>query len=467
MLILALTPIIFLILTLFGLKLPLTKAAPMTFAYTLMLTWIKWDISTANLVGVMAKSGLLTLDVMVILFGAILFLSFLKQVNRITPMQEKLSELSHDKRIQGLLLAWLFGSFLEGISGFGTPAAIVAPLMVSLGFAPLQAVLLSLLANSTAVTFGAVGTPLRVGFAALDTSGIATQAALINLLSGWLVPIMMVAVISENIRQFRSGIIYALLAGAMFLIPYYLFSHLGFEFPSIFGGAIGLTLAMLFLKSQETSWGSLVKAFMPYLMLIGVLITGKFTFSGLNYQLQLASGLTHTLNLFNPGFAFLSVILILNLKHSINVRSLAMKTTSTLGSAAMAIFFTSALSYLLILSGILETLSTVLVSSFLPAYAAGIGGFGSFLAGSATVSNLLFGKVQLLSAQTVGVSSSLVLALQLVGAGIGNMIALANILAVQAAVGMSGQEAKILKRLLLPCFLYLLLVGLWGLTFNQ
>jgi lactate permease len=463
MLILALTPILLLIITLFGFKLPLTKAAPITFSYTLILTWIKWDLSLTALVGVISKSGLLTLDVMVILFGAILFLDYLRQVNLILPMQDKLSELSQDKRIQTLLLAWLFGSFLEGISGFGTPAAIIAPLMVSLGFAPFQAVILSLLANSTAVTFGAVGTPIRVGLASLDISGVATQAALINLLAGWLVPVMMLAVVSNNVRHFRSGLIWAFAAGLIFLIPYYLFSHLGFEFPSIFGGAIGLAIAMLYLKPKKTSLTSLAFAFLPYLLLICVLVVGKFVFSPFSFQFQLAPGLAHNMNFFNPGFAFLTVILILNFKRSAKLSPLVLKTSGLLQKTAVAIFFTSALSYLLIQSGLLQTLSSVIVSSFLPFYAAALGAFGAFLAGSATVSNLLFGKIQFLAAQKIGVSSSLVLALQLVGAGIGNMIALANILAVQAAVGMAGEEAKILKRLIIPCLIYLVVVGLWGL----
>jgi lactate permease len=460
---LSLSPILLLIFMLFWLRLPLTKAAPLTFIYTLLLTWFEWGLSFPAFMGVILKSGLLTIDVMIILLGAILFLSYLREINLISPLQDKLSELTHDKQIQTLLLAWLFGSFLEGISGFGTPAAIIAPLMVSLGFAPLQAVLLSLLANSTAVTFGAVGTPIRVGFSSFDISGVATQAALINLLVGCLVPVMMLAVVSDSRQHFRRGLIWAIASGLIFLIPYYLFSFLGFEFPSIFGGALGLALAMIYLKKRETSFFSLAQAFMPYLLLILVLVVGKFIFSPFTFHFKPAPELLHTINLFNPGFAFVTVIIILNLNRNVELLPLIIKTYSSLHKTALAIFFTSALSYLLIISGILQSLSTVVVSSFLPLYAAFLGAFGSFLAGSATVSNLLFGEIQFQAAQKVGITTNLVLALQLVGAGVGNMIALANILAVQAAVGMKDQEASILKKLLLPCFIYLIFVGICGL----
>jgi lactate permease len=139
-LLLSFTPIVFLFLTLFYCKWPLTKAAPATFVYTLILTWLKWDLSLPLLASLTLKSALLAIDVLVILFGAILFLGYLRASGLIVPMQMRLSEISHDKRIQAFLLAWLFGSFLEGISGFGTPAAIIAPLMVGLGFPALQAV---------------------------------------------------------------------------------------------------------------------------------------------------------------------------------------------------------------------------------------------------------------------------------------------------------------------------------------
>lgn len=459
MFVLALTPIFLLIVLLFGLKWPLTKASPSIFIYTLVLTWFKWDISVSHLFGILMKAGLLTFDMMLIIFGAIFFLAYLRKASLINPMQSKLAELSQDKRVQVLLLAWLFGSFLEGIAGFGTPAAIVAPLLVSLGFLPIKAVLLSLLANSTAVTFGAVGTAIRVGFASLDITGVAIKAAFINLWLGWIVPVMMLAVVSDNWQHFKKGLIWAFAAALVFLIPYSLSAQLGFEFPSIFGGAVGLLVAIFYLKPKQTSTLSLVQVFSPYLFLIGILVIGKWIFINFNIRLSLGADLSHNLSLFNPGFAFLTVILILNHKKTLMLRPLILGSLLPLRGVAVSLFFTCALSYLLITSGLLETLSNVIVSSYLPFYAAAIGAFGAFLAGSATVSNLLFGQMQFLAASKQAIDSSLILALQLVGAGAGNMIALANILAVQAAVGMQGEEAKILKRLILPCLIYLFFVG--------
>lgn len=466
MFVLALTPIVLLVVLLFWFKWPLSKAAPSIFIYTLLLTWFKWDVSAYQFLGIFFKAGLLTLDVVLILFGAIFFLGFLQSANLIRPMQSTLAELTQDKRVQALLLAWLFGSFLEGIAGFGTPAAIVAPLLVSLGFGPLKAILLSLLANSTAVTFGAVGTAIRVGFASLDISGVASQAALINLLVGWLVPMMMLAVVSDSWLHFRKGLVWAIAAAVVFLIPYYFSAQFGFEFPSIFGGAVGLFIAISYLRPKHISALSLGQVFSPYLLLIGILVIGKWIFLHFSILLTMGAGLTHNLSLFNPGFAFLTVILILNRKRCLALRPLILSAALPLRNVAISIFFTCALSYLMITSGLLQTLTSVVVSKFLPFYAAGIGAFGAFLAGSATVSNLLFGEMQFLAAEQMAIDSSLVLALQLVGAGAGNMIALANILAVQAAVGVSGEEGPILKRLMLPCLIYLLLVGCIGMAMD-
>src|SRR5690606_16051231 len=75
-----------------------------------------------------------------------------------------------------IVIAWLFGSFIEGASGFGTPAAIVAPLLVALGFPALSAVIIGMMVQSTAVTFGAIGTPVLIGLNNGLTSGFVSEA---------------------------------------------------------------------------------------------------------------------------------------------------------------------------------------------------------------------------------------------------------------------------------------------------
>lgn len=493
MFLLAISPVILLVLFLFVLKWQLVKAAPVIFFYTAFLALWKWSLPFDHLFAALMKGALLSADVMLIVFGAVLFLNFLRSLGIIRSMEENLRALSPDKRIQAILLAWLFGSFIEGVSGFGTPAVVVAPLLVGLGFTPMTAILVTLLANSTAVPFGAVGTPIRIGLAGLDTAGVPLRTALINLFSGLLIPLMILIVVGKNEsngrwKAFVQCLPWAIFAALVFLIPYCLFSMLGQEFPSIFGGAIGLTLAIISLRygflvpkdhaASSVKLGKLTRAFTPYLLLLVFFILGKLVFSTLQVRLKLGGGLTHSLQLFNPGLGFLSVVILLAFYYRKSVSELVTlgKTTmGPLGKAALSIFFISSMTYVMTVTGhqgptrpgMVESLASFIMTPALPYYSAFIGGFGSFLAGSATVSNLLFGELQTQAAQSLGLNIPWILALQLVGSGAGNMIALSNILAVQAAVGSGEKEAKVLLLLIVPCLLYLIVSTLVGILLSK
>src|SRR5690606_36498376 len=114
-----------------------------------------------------------TVGVLWIIFGAILLLNTLKHSGGITAIRAGFTTISPDRRIQAIIIAWLFGCFIEGASGFGTPAAIAAPLLVAIGFPAMAAVLMGMLVQSTPVSFGAVGTPIIVGGnTGLDTASV-------------------------------------------------------------------------------------------------------------------------------------------------------------------------------------------------------------------------------------------------------------------------------------------------------
>jgi len=187
---LALSPILLFIMLLFVVRWPLFKAAPIVFLYTTIVAITIWKSPLSELFSAVGKGGLLSLDIIFIILGAVVFLRFLEGTGQIVKMQENLKALSPDPRLQAVFLAWFFGSFIEGISGFGTPAVIVAPLLVGIGFSKLTAISIALLANSTAVTFGAVGTPVRIGFADLHANGLNILAAKLSILPGILVPVM-------------------------------------------------------------------------------------------------------------------------------------------------------------------------------------------------------------------------------------------------------------------------------------
>jgi lactate permease len=460
---LAASPLILLILLIFGLRWTLVRSGPVVFMFTAFIAFWGWNLSGGELISASFKGFLLSLDIVLIVFGAILFVLFLRQTGALNKVEAALERLSPLKEHQAILLAWPFGSFIEGISGFGTSGAILAPFLVGIGFKPLTSMLIVLVANSTAVTFGAVGTPVRVGLAGLINSDFSSLAATINFLPGLLIPFFILGFAvqereTERWKHYKHSMPFALFAGLSFLLPYVFFARFGSDYPSLLGGAMSLPLCCLYLTRAWSKLKLLLMAFAPYIFLIVTLVVGKKAFEDFNYVVNLGSGLQHTVRTFNPGFAFLTVMLVLNVRYAQPLSSfstLAKTASSSLIKAFASIFFFGSITYVLVVSGMIKMLAQNLTGPKLPFYSAFIGAFGSFLAGSATVSNLLFGGLQQQAALEVGLGVSTILALQLTGAAAGNMIALPNILAVQAAVREEGMERVGLMKLVLPCVAYI------------
>ncbi|MFT4790319.1 MAG: lactate permease, partial [Paraglaciecola sp.] len=161
----ALTPILAVFVLLVVLRMPATKAMPLSFIATTVSAFFIWQMPLIQIIASVLEGWVIGLTIVWIVFGAILLLNTLQFSGAIAVLRAGFTHITADRRIQVVIIGWLFVSFLEGAAGFGTPAAIVAPLLVTLGFPALAAVVLTLIADSSAVSFGAVGTPVTVGMA--------------------------------------------------------------------------------------------------------------------------------------------------------------------------------------------------------------------------------------------------------------------------------------------------------------
>ncbi|MDP7324173.1 MAG: L-lactate permease [Candidatus Woesearchaeota archaeon] len=488
-LLLALSPVL-LVVVLLLFKKPLTTAAPLTYVYTLGIVLFVWKMMPSAVVASSLKGLLVGIDILLIIFGAIFFLEFLKKTGLLVSIEYYLSRITGDRRLQAIIIAWLFGSFIEGSAGFGTPAAIVAPLLVGIGFPALEAVAIALIADSTSVVFGAVGTPIRIGLSGLEIGQIPQMSAWLNMFLGLMVPVLILVVLCTHEKKWKHimpALPFALYTGAAFTIPHYIFSFLGPEFPSLLGGLVGLVVVSLttrkgfLVPKKELHFGrkkvklkaehTLLKAGFPYLLLSGFLIGGKYLLS--SFRIPLGEGLSHMFSLYNPGIMFILTVLIVNLlykEHHICVDACE-EASTIMHKPFIAIAFTVGFVQLMVNSGMnsvgggsmISIIAGLAETSLLPFISPFIGAFGAFIAGSATVSTLLFGKFQFLAATNLGLNTSKILALQLVGAGVGNMIALTNIIAAQATVKLYHKEMSILKMTIIPCLIYLFVAGVVGL----
>ncbi|MCG8402307.1 MAG: L-lactate permease, partial [Firmicutes bacterium] len=160
---LSLTPILVVFIFLVFLRWPAKHAMPLAWAYTGIIGVLVWKMDVVRVIASSIQGVIVAVTILYIVFGAILLLNTLTHSGAVTTIRRGFMDITPDRRIQAIIIAFLFGAFIEGAAGFGTPAAVAAPLLVVLGFPAMAAVLTALIIQSTPVSFGAVGTPILIG----------------------------------------------------------------------------------------------------------------------------------------------------------------------------------------------------------------------------------------------------------------------------------------------------------------
>ncbi|MEO1622491.1 MAG: L-lactate permease, partial [Cyanobacteria bacterium J06632_3] len=267
----ALLPLATVCMLLIVVRRPARQVMPIAYLVTAGIALWGWQVPAAQVAAASVQGLVAAIEILYIVFGAILLLNTLRASGAITTIRQSLLGISPDRRIQVILIAWLFGSFIEGASGFGTPAVITVPLMVAVGFPPMAAVVSALIIQSTPSTFGAVGTPLLIGIdaglsgipivtAQLTALGL-TQLEYLALVGRWaavfhgiigtFLPLVLVSTLTASFgeqRSIKDGLAvwkFALFAGLAFTVPYVLTALvLGPEFPTLIGGLVGLGIVI-------------------------------------------------------------------------------------------------------------------------------------------------------------------------------------------------------------------------------
>jgi len=265
----AMIPIISVFTFLVLLKWPAKRAMPVSLIITAIVAYFLWGTSESVIMAATLNGVVTTVEIMLIVFGAVLLLNTVKESGAISTIRQGFINISPDRRIQAIIIAWLFGAFIEGAAGFGTPAAIAAPLLVAIGYPAMAAVLVALIIQSTPVSFGAIGTPILVGVngsladqpSVINALGnmeyqayllkIAANVGLLHAIVGTFIPLFMVCMLTRFFgkeRSFTEGLKvwkFALFAGVSFTLPYYLIAvFLGPEFPSLIGALIGMMIVI-------------------------------------------------------------------------------------------------------------------------------------------------------------------------------------------------------------------------------
>jgi lactate permease len=281
----ALLPIlsVFVLIVLF--RWPATRAMPVAYLLTTLLSLLVWRVPLSQIAAASCDGLVTAASILYIVLGAVLLLNMLQESGAIHAIRRSMFLISPDRRVQAIIVAFFFGAFIEGSAGFGTPAAVAAPILVAVGFPAMAAVMVTLIIQSTPVSFGAVGTPILIGVNAglngqaevmdyirahaIDfpayLKAIAGKVAIIHGITGTLIPLILVMMMGRFFGQKRkwtdgfSVLPFALFAGVCFTVPYTLTGvFLGPEFPTLVGSLLGLIIVIPAAKSgfllPEAQW---------------------------------------------------------------------------------------------------------------------------------------------------------------------------------------------------------------------
>lgn len=543
---LSLMPIAAVALFLVVLRWPARRAMPISYVVAAALALFVWRVPGIKVAAASVLGLIIAAELLFIIFGAILLLNTLEQSGGLATIRQSFRGITPDRRIQVIIIAWLFGAFIEGSAGFGTPAAVAVPLLVGLGFPAMAAVTAGMIIQSTPVSFGSAGTPIIIGvhtglqgqssvlefcaeqgmaYGPTFLAAIGLRVAILHAIAGTLVPLFVVAIMTRFFgrnRSLREGIEvwpFALFAALAMTVPYVAAAYLlGPEFPTLTGALFGLAIVVpaakrgFLVPGPEKAWdfdgeehwdpvwtGSIrihptavmrtvgtVNAWIPYVLVALLLVLTRLRnlplydwVYGVALPVEniLGTSLSRTVRpLYLPGAVFITVSLMTCLLHRTNLRSYGRAwraSARTLVSASTALVFTVPMVQVFINSAAgaadfprmplaLASGVEALSGGAWPLLAPAIGGIGAAVAGSNTVSNMMFSLFQFDVGLRIHVDPLWIVALQAVGGAAGNTICVHNVVAASAVVGLAGQEGTIIRKTLPVFAYYALLPGAVG-----
>lgn len=426
-----------------------------------------------------------------IIVTAIFLYNLSVETGQFEVIKNSLSAISNDRRIQAILIAFCFGAFLEGAAGFGTPVAISAAMLAGIGFEPVYAAGVALIANTAPVAFGAIGIPIVVGskVSGVDMMALSKMVGRQLPFFSLLIPFYMSVVIAGWRKTLEIWPVLLVSGGSFALTQFLVSNYLGPYLPDILSSAVTILCTAIFVriwhpkdiwtfKHEEVAEkaklqftpGQVFRAWAPFILLsifiaawgiksvkavLDQLLTLKFPISGLDKQvidhLGKPKEALFVLNFFSAAgtaifFAALLSIPIVGASFNMAIK-VAVKTLRTLKWAIFTTSFILAFAFLMNFSGMAITLGFAFASTgvLFPLFSAFLGWLGVFMTGSDTSTNALFGKLQEVTARQIGIDPVLTVATNSSGGVMGKMISPQSIAVATAATGMPGREGELFR----------------------
>lgn len=502
----AMLPILFLFWALVIRKMKGYQASLLTMALALVIALLAYHMPVRIALLSLVNGALYGLfPICWIIIPAVFLFNITVKSGQFEIVRHFMAATTSDRRMQALLIAFSFGSFLEGTAGFGAPVAITAAMLVGLGFDPLYAAGICLIANTAPVAFGSIGIPITV---ASQVTGIPEMA--ISQMLGRTLPALSLLmpfyliVLMSGFKKAMEVLPAILVSGISFaLLQWFSSNYLGPSLPDVFAGLGSILSLLLFLKCWKPKkiWrfpnevsatidmpvhytsGQIVRAWSPFLLLTALIITWglqpvkdwlnvagqwQFPMPGLHNAIRDVKGnlVAHVFKLnylSATGTAiFIAALLsmpLVGMSFKTGVRTLG-ATIRQLSYPILTIATVMAFAYIVNDSGITITIAGALAGTgyLFPFFSPILGWLGVFITGSDTSSNALFGKLQYATAASIGVDPVVTVAANVSGGVVGKMISPQSIAVAAGAGGLIGKESQLFRFTVKHSFLMLLLI---------
>ena len=464
-----------------------------------------------RILAISSSKGLsLSLFVLTIIWASVMMYNVIEGMNGIEVIGGTITGFVRDPLAQALVVGWAFSGLIQGVAGFGLPIAVVAPLMVMMGFRPAPAVAITLVGHAWAVTFGSLGSSYYTIQLVSGIDGIvlgpqmAAMFALPTILTGFAVAHM-----QGGMASVRRGTPAILVVGAAMSLGLFAAALMGaYQIASVVASLAGCVVGWWvarkpFFKLDQSNGNvqppSPVRpsegqgtigfhtAFLPYYLLFALSVLSQVPrfwdvwddmFFGLYYpafQTELGFAVAGQdayakINLAShPAPLIIASLLIAYVIYRARgvwrpgiIRPAIGRTYSQVISNSVGVATMVMMALVMTDTGMTALLGSAIAKgtgTLFPAFSPYIGVLGSFMTGSNTNSNAMFGTLQVETAASLGISAVVIAATQSIGGSLGSSVAMSKVAAGAAAVGLEGRERKILAKTLPYCLALALAVG--------
>ena len=487
----AMIPVLWLIVSLGVLKMPAHKTCSITVILTLAIAIICWRMKFIDGITATVEGMAIALwPILLVIVAALFTYNLAVETKTMDVIKKMLSSITTDKRIQVLILAWGFGGFLEAVAGYGTAVAIPASILASLGFNPLFAAVICLLANTVPTAFGALGIPVTTLATVTGLEVVHLSYVTSIQLAGFivLIPFLLVILTEKSIKALKGVIGITLVSGITFAVPQiFIAKYLGADLPALVASICSMACTILMAKAMnkekvETKEDKIglkegVLAWLPYILLCGLILIASPLVPSINSLLAKAISNIHIYTgdatsttafswINTPGMMILIATFIAGLIQKLKftyMLDVLKRTIIQLKTSFITIMSIVAISKIMSHSGMTSSISfglCAITGSFYPLIAPLLGAIGTFVTGSDTSANILFGALQTEAAKSLSIDPYWIAAANTAGATAGKMISPQSIAIATSATGLIGSEGKILSTTVKYCLGYVIILGL-------